>query len=419
MAIRNIKEIIDNKGYIINATDRKIFEEKDLQSFFGFSNNDAIEFIIYDVNDNQLPQQNGELVRYISLSNQNINDYFLIADGTLFQKYKLPNEYFIDAERLLKEAGYTNGIFKTQTTLINKRVGSEKVYDKLWIQEISPSRTEVRIFPLNEGVIINPELKERYDIFVNGGDFREDTISKAIRFIEKIDSSQITSFLQAKYTVEWLNELILEFKIHNIEELSTKIYNTFIESAIYEFTNRISKLNDLNYGKPKNSNPSIALSSKDIINICRALLIDIIDYYLPQQDIKQFTTTADNFIPSIDNSSKILQRFETDTIIPSKTIDNKPAVNSLIGVMKKTVVRDSDVKLEMDIKKEINYGQIPKIITPELEPDYIPIKSETLINSDIVTNSGGGGVSQSSEDFNIITFKSEIAGTSVDNIAQQ
>jgi hypothetical protein len=178
-------------------------------------------------------------------------------------------------------------------------------------------------------------------------------------------------------------------------------------------------LNDLNYGKPKNSNPSIALSSKDIINICRALLIDIIDYYLPQQDIKQFTTTADNFIPSIDNSSKILQRFETDTIIPSKTIDNKPAVNSLIGVMKKTVVRDSDVKLEMDIKKEINYGQIPKIITPELEPDYIPIKSETLINSDIVTNSGGGGVSQSSEDFNIITFKSEIAGTSVDNIAQQ
>lgn len=419
MAIRNIKEIIDNKGYIINATDRKIFEEKDLQSFFGFSNNDAIEFIIYDVNDNQLPQQNGELVRYISLSNQNINDYFLIADGTLFQKYKLPNEYFIDAERLLKEAGYTNGIFKTQTTLINKRVGSEKVYDKLWIQEISPSRTEVRIFPLNEGVIINPELKERYDIFVNGGDFREDTISKAIRFIEKIDSSQITSFLQAKYTVEWLNELILEFKIHNIEELSTKIYNTFIESAIYEFTNRISKLNDLNYGKPKNSNPSIALSSKDIINICRALLIDIIDYYLPQQDIKQFTTTADNFIPSIDNSNKILQRFETDTIIPSKTIDNKPAVNSLIGVMKKTVVRDSDVKLEMDIKKEINYGQIPKIITPELEPDYIPIKSETLINSDIVTNSGGGGVSQSSEDFNIITFKSEIAGTSVDNIAQQ
>jgi len=419
MAIRNIKEIIDNKGYIINPTDRKIFEEKDLQSFFGFSNNDAIEFIIYDVNDNQLPQQNGELVRYISLSNQNINDYFLIADGTLFQKYKLPNEYFIDAERLLKEAGYTNGIFKTQTTLINKRVGSEKVYDKLWIQEISPSRTEVRIFPLNEGVIINPELKERYDIFVNGGDFREDTISKAIRFIEKIDSSQITSFLQAKYTVEWLNELILEFKIHNIEELSTKIYNTFIESAIYEFTNRISKLNDLNYGKPKNSNPSIALSSKDIINICRALLIDIIDYYLPQQDIKQFTTTADNFIPSIDNSSKILQRFETDTIIPSKTIDNKPAVNSLIGVMKKTVVRDSDVKLEMDIKKEINYGQIPKIITPELEPDYIPIKSETLINSDIVTNSGGGGVSQSSEDFNIITFKSEIAGTSVDNIAQQ
>lgn len=418
MAIRNIKEIIDNKGYIINPADRKIFEEKDLQSFFGFSNNDAIEFIIYDVNDNQLPQQNGELVRYVSLSNQNINDYFLIADGTLFQKYKLPNEYFIDAERLLKEAGYTNGIFKTQTTLINKRVGSERLFDKLWIQEISPSRTEVRLFPLKEGVITNPELKERYDIFVNGGDFREDTVSNAIRFIEKINPQQITTYLQAKYTIEWLTELILEFKIRNIEEFSTIIYNTFVESAIYEFTNRISKLNDINYGKPKNSTPSVSLSSQDIVNVCRTILVDIINYYLPQQDIKQFTTTSSTFVSSIDDTSKILQRYESDTIIPSKTIDNTPAVNSLIGVMKKTVVKDSDVKLEMDIKKEIKNEKIPVIITPEFDPEYVKIMTETLLESNVVTN-GGNSVVISDTDFNATTFRPEVAGTRIPRRAQQ
>ena len=53
MAIRNIKELINNKGYVINPNDRKIFEEEDLQSFFGFSESDAIEFIIYDINNNQ------------------------------------------------------------------------------------------------------------------------------------------------------------------------------------------------------------------------------------------------------------------------------------------------------------------------------------------------------------------------------
>ena len=80
------------------------------------------------------------------------SDYFLIAEGTLLQRYKFPSEYFIDAERLLKEAGYTNGIFKTQITLINKRAGSEKTLDKLWISEISPSRTEIRLFPNTKGL---------------------------------------------------------------------------------------------------------------------------------------------------------------------------------------------------------------------------------------------------------------------------
>ena len=136
MAIKTFKEILNNQGYRISSNDRKIFEEGNLDSFFGVSQNDAIEFIVYDLDDNQLPQINDELVRYIPLTTQNIKDYFLIAEGTVFQKYKFPTEYFIDIERLLREAGYDNGIFKTQITLLNKRVGSEFPSDKLWIAEI-------------------------------------------------------------------------------------------------------------------------------------------------------------------------------------------------------------------------------------------------------------------------------------------
>jgi hypothetical protein len=217
MAIQNIKEIINNRGYVINPDDRKIFQEGDLQSFFGFSENDAIEFVIYDVNNNQLPQADGSLVRYIPLTNDNINDYFLVPNGTIFQKYQLPKEYFIDIERLMGEAGYTNGIFRTQVTLINKRAGSDKQKDKLWIQEISPSRTEVRLFPLKEGVELNPELKTRYDAFVNDREFREDTISYVIEFIENIKPTEISTFLRSKYQKVWLDNLVNEFKIQNFE----------------------------------------------------------------------------------------------------------------------------------------------------------------------------------------------------------
>ena len=56
MAIRKFKDIIDNKGYRISSADRQIFEQGNLQSFFGLGEQDAIEFIVYDANDNQLPQ---------------------------------------------------------------------------------------------------------------------------------------------------------------------------------------------------------------------------------------------------------------------------------------------------------------------------------------------------------------------------
>ena len=95
MALQTFKEVIQNKGYRISTQDREVFEQGNLQSFFGLSDYDVIELVVYDVNDNQLTQANNGLVRYIPLTNQNIKDYILIPQGTLFQKYKFPKEYFI------------------------------------------------------------------------------------------------------------------------------------------------------------------------------------------------------------------------------------------------------------------------------------------------------------------------------------
>ena len=385
MAIRNIKELINNKGYTINQSDRKIFEESDLQSFFGFSESDAIEFIIYDINDNQLPQVDGKLVRYIPLTTQNINDYFLIQDGTLFQKYKLPNEYFIDAERLLSEAGYTNGIFKTQITLINKRAGSQKEFDKLWINEISPSRTEVRLYPLKEGVTLNAELQERFNIFINDGDFREDTIAYALEFIESIDATKLSSFIKTKYGNLWLDELISEFKIKDFEVFLNTIYVKFRQATIYEFTNRISKIDDINFGKPKSTKPRIELSRESIVNVCKQLLTYIINYYLPQQDIKLANSMVSSFESSVDPVRDILQRSESDVVVTSKQVElevksiTKPNINTI------------STTIERLIKEEIK-TPIKTIITPREEPIYVPpIREEEIIYT--APPAGGGGSS--------------------------
>ena len=324
MAIQNIKEIINNRGYVINPNDRKIFENGDLQSFFGFSENDAIEFIIYDINNNQLPQgDRAEFVRYIKLTTENINDYFLIPEGTTFQRYQLPKEYFIDIERLMSEAGYANGIFRTQTTLINKRAGSEKQYDKLWIQEISPSRTEVRLFPLKEGVNLSPELKVRFDAFVNDREFREDTIAYLFEFIENIKPIEISTFLKSKYSTFWLDNLVNEFKIPSFELFVTTIYEKFVQSCLYEFTNRVSDLTNLNYGKPKSTKPPIILSKELVVSICKKILVETINYYLPRQNNRNQTNTISDFIPSVDEIGEILQTETSDTVYNAKQVEIK------------------------------------------------------------------------------------------------
>ena len=364
MAIQNIKEIINNRGYVINPNDRKIFEEGDLQSFFGFSENDAIEFIVYDINNNQLPQTNtGQSVRYITLTTENINDYFLIPEGTIFQRYQLPKEYFIDIERLMEEAGYTNGIFKTQTTLINKRAGSEKQYDKLWIQEISPSRTEVRLFPLKEGVDLSPELKTRFDAFVNDREFREDTIAYLFEFIENIKPIEISTFLKSKYSKMWLDNLVNEFKIPSFELFVTTIYEKFVQSCLYEFTNRVSDLTNLNYGKPKSTKPPITLSKELVVSICKKILVETINYYLPRQNNRNQTNSISDFIPSVDEVGEILQTETSDIVYNAKEVEIK------FAEIKYPDITEKQVTLAAAVAAETGNTKVP-VATADNEPDY-------------------------------------------------
>jgi hypothetical protein len=292
MAIKTFKEILDNKGYRINSNDRKIFEQGNLQSFFGLSNSDAIEFVVYDVNDNQLPQKDGKLVRYIPLTSQSITDYFMIAEGTLFKKYQFPNEYFIDAERLLKEAGYTNGVFKTQITLLNKRVGNESNLNKLWISEISPSRSEIRLYPNSRGAEQSPELLERFNLMITDGNFREDVAKYSISFVEKIKPTEIASFLRSKYSDVWFEKLRAEYKIESFETFCTQIHNKFLEGCVYEFTNRISNINDINYGKPTATKQTISLKKSDVKIIIERILVIVLNKFMMIPDVKYGSKTV-------------------------------------------------------------------------------------------------------------------------------
>ena len=359
MAIKTFKEIIENKGYRISSKDREIFEQGTLQSFFGFSDSDMIEFIIYDANENQLPQgEFGELVRYVPLNSENIKDYFLIADGTEFQAFNFPNEYFIDVERLIKEAGYNNGIFKTQITLLNKRVGYESANEKMWIQEISPSRLEIRLQPIMNDVSKKTDLLQRYNIMLNGSDFRDDVIPYIAYFLEAINPSEVSLFIKNTYGDKWYNTFVSEFGITGLDNLTTKIYNEFRKAVLFEFSNRNSSISDINYGKLKQTNASLQYSAEDVYKISQKILIEIIQKYLPKRTIQTSTQIENEFDASLDKLNQIIQTRESDVIINPK----RSTVNVTVEKPKKVV---QEKPLKMEIMKEVpSELPVPKFSEP-------------------------------------------------------
>ena len=112
MALTNYKSIEDRKGYLVSEDDRKVFESGTQKTNFGLGVDDHIEFILYDSNGNQLPQGDIQsLVRYIPVNDESSRKYFIKSDYN--------DEFIVDIEKLIKEAGYSN----KQIDLIHGPVG--------------------------------------------------------------------------------------------------------------------------------------------------------------------------------------------------------------------------------------------------------------------------------------------------------
>lgn len=352
MAIRNIKEIIDNRGYVVNQRDRSIFEKEDLQTFFGLSNNDAIEFILYDINDNQLPQNIYGNVRYISLTTENINDYLMIAEGTKLSKNNLP-EYFIDVERLIREAGYNNGVFKVQITLINKRVGSNDDTDKLWIQQISPSRTEIRLLPLERSNNIE-DLQKRFNILYRDGGFRDDVAPYVTQFLEQVSAVEARERMEEIFGTDWIQRLATEFKIQDISSFLTKVYNKFIEASHYEFSNRISDITDTKYGQTKDEEVGLELSKQDVVDTCMEIMQQCININLPERDKTKDAVLDIHRNASINEMKIIHQRTEAgDTFFDTKATVERVTVKNPPEAVGKTITFDAPPETTTDDEDEI------------------------------------------------------------------
>ena len=325
MAIDKFKEVVDRRGYLVTEADRQIFEKEIRKSNFGLGNSDMIEFVLYDSNDNQLPQgEDAKLVRYIHISDSNFSEYFIKSDENPDRaRTNEAPEFLIDLEKLIQDAGYSNGIFKTQVTLLNRRVGSEEVSkDKLWIHEISPSRTEIRLLPIKNQ---SPkDLIKRYNLFTEGGDFRDDTIYYANRFIESIDVQRLLEdFLKLKGTIksgqDYKRLIEKEFGI-DFENFLTNIRKEFINSMKYFISDREWDVRKSNYGKQLPNEP-VELSVTRILRTADSCFLNAVNKFLPVRDIQETNELSKNQQVTFDRVKQILKSASSKQKIKSTIPD--------------------------------------------------------------------------------------------------
>jgi len=318
MAISNFKKVEDNKGYLVNDKDRKIFEREISKGYFGINIGDIIEFVIYDSNDNQLPQEsaNGNTSRYIEYNDDNEKKYFgKVQKNKITLKANDSDEFFIDVEKLINEAGYKNGIFKTSVSLLNRRLGSEdRENDKVWIHEIAPSRTEIRILPSIDDKLGKPnsDLDERYNTFINEKTFYADINPFIDSFIEQFDVEKaISSFLTLKGNVEsgqnYINLIKEEFKIESFDLLIQQIKDRFVKSVNYYKQNRDSNILSNRYGLPLQSQRPLSTDNDSILNDIVNIVGNCIEYSLPKRDVRLDSSLTIEQQETLDEVEKILK----------------------------------------------------------------------------------------------------------------
>ncbi len=238
----------ENEGKFLNKEDIFIVTKNEIEGTqFGECKYDVMEVAVYDINNNLLPHASGKTVAYIKKGD--IKNYLY----NITNKTGL-NEIAINIEKLLKDIGFTNGILKVNINFVRNSVGSDDILNRVWIQEISPSREEIRIIPLktNNDKISELNKKEFSNLNNLNKDFSyyKKTLLDTLNSFENNFLTKVDDYLESKYGKDFFNILKKDFGLSRFDNFRKKIFDDFKISVNYYLTNKNYNINQPNFGTP-------------------------------------------------------------------------------------------------------------------------------------------------------------------------
>jgi hypothetical protein len=283
--IDSINNNSTNEGKFIDDKDLFILSKNEIEKAdFGNSRYDVMEVSVYDINNNLLPHKSGNNVAYIKKGD--IQKYLYNITNKGGQK-----ELAIDIEKLLNELGFKNGILKVNINFVKQKVGSENELTKVWIQEVSPSRNEIRILPLktkdsNINSITNRQFKNLKSL---NKDFLyyKTSILDSLNAYENSFLTKIDSYLETKFGKDFFAILRKDFGLTKFDNFRTKIFEDFKLSVGYYLTNKYYNVGESTFGKQSET---------------RFDDFEVYDYNVMLSEIQKILNNC------IANNSKILKR---------------------------------------------------------------------------------------------------------------
>jgi len=248
--IEGINNKTENEGQFLQTDDLFIVSKSEIETTdFGNTKYDVMEVSVYDINNNLLPHASGNNVAYIK--GDDIKNYMYQITNKVGLK-----ELAIDVEKLINDIGYNNGILKVNINFVRYKVGSENTLERVWIEEISPSREEIRILPLKTKFEnINNKTKNQFENLQSlNKEFKyyKNFLLNSINSFEKTLLTEIDTALETKYGKDFFSILKKDFGLSAFTNIRTKIFADFKTSIEYYLNNKYYDITQSTFGKPSN-----------------------------------------------------------------------------------------------------------------------------------------------------------------------
>lgn len=178
----------------IRQKDLDLFQRGSIPTIFGSIDDDNIEFSLYDLSGNLL----GWTIN---------NNPPKIIDSGEMQVSGSYKEMVLEPKVDIGRLGYNKGNFKVSYQFLHNRVGSNKKGEKVFIKEISPSRTEVRILPVFTGNDQqDEEIRNDFDHFKTNDLRKTDIYYIVDTILSGVTIDDIKSVLKPQFIVNYRRE---------------------------------------------------------------------------------------------------------------------------------------------------------------------------------------------------------------------